>query len=86
MIQLYVDESWIYDGEISRYAWAAGEESSIQEKCRYRRWGIIGCLGCERDVVGEDEYEANQPPAKTGAHLANGKDGGLLPAALFQST
>ena len=33
-IQLYVDESWIYDGESSRYAWATGEKSAIQEKVR----------------------------------------------------
>ena len=26
--------------------------------------GIIGCLGCEWDLVGEEEYQAHQPPAK----------------------
>ena len=40
-IQLYLDEIWIYDGESSRYAWATGGESAIQEKGHYRRWGEL---------------------------------------------
>ena len=86
-IQLYLDESWIYDGESSRYAWATSGKAAIQEKCHYRRWGIIGCLGCEWDLVGEEEYLRNHPPReKRETQLEKVEDGGLLPSALFQST
>ena len=60
-IQLYLDEGWIYDGESSRYSWKTSGASEIQEKGGYMRWGIIGCLGREWDLVGEEEY---QPPTK----------------------
>ena len=38
-------------------------------KGRYRRWGIIGCLGCEWDLAGEEEYRANQHTAKNERHI-----------------
>ena len=63
-LQLYGCDSCIYEGEISRYAWATVGESAIQAQGQYRRWGIKGRPGCERDLVGEDSYDSNQPPTK----------------------
>ena len=60
----YLGETWIYEGEIARYARSTGGESANQEKGHYRRWGVIGCIGCAWDISDEDEYAANQPPPK----------------------
>ena len=63
-------------GGSSRYAWATGEKAAIQEKGRYRRWGIIDFLGSEWDLVSEEEYRRNQPPEKNERHSWKRSDDG----------
>ena len=38
-IHIFLDESWLYEGESARRAWTLGEKTTMQEKGYYRRWG-----------------------------------------------
>ena len=53
-----------------------GREIRDTGECHYRKWGIIGCLGRDRDLVGEDAYVANQHPTKNGRRIGRRGDTG----------
>ena len=58
------------------HTWEMAGRSVMQEKGNYRRWGVIGRLGCTRDMVSEEEYAANQHATKNERHSWGRGSGG----------